>query len=176
MTIDHLPGDRARHLAAQPLAYAPTGMIDGPTPPGFTRLQRSRASTRRDLDALGRDLLSWQVQARSGFDVRATDIPLRLGTDVEMRLGPGRLGLRIPCQVVEVVEESDRVGFTYGTLPGHPEEGEERFLLERDAQGQVVMTVSAISRPALAVARLVSPVVGLLQTAMADRYLRVFDR
>ncbi|HEV8560641.1 MAG TPA: DUF1990 family protein [Actinophytocola sp.] len=42
-----------------------------------------------------------------------------------------------PGRVVHVVEEEHRRGFAYGTLPGHPECGEEAFLLERHADGTV---------------------------------------
>jgi uncharacterized protein (UPF0548 family) len=39
-----------------------------------------------------------------------------------------------PCRIVYVLEESggevERYGFAFGTLPGHSEEGEERFVVE----------------------------------------------
>jgi uncharacterized protein (UPF0548 family) len=42
-----------------------------------------------------------------------------------------------PCRVVYVLEETggevERYGFAFGTLPGHSEEGEERFTVERRA-------------------------------------------
>ena len=37
---------------------------------------------------------------------------------------------RIPARVVYVVDEPARRGFAYGTLHGHPESGEEAFLVE----------------------------------------------
>jgi uncharacterized protein (UPF0548 family) len=43
------------------------------------------------------------------------------GTDVLAHLGP----IRVPCRVVYVLDEPERRGFAYGTLPGHPESGEE---------------------------------------------------
>ena len=36
--------------------------------------------------------------------------------------------LQAPCRVVYVIDEPDIRGFAYGTLPGHPESGEERFV------------------------------------------------
>ena len=39
------------------------------------------------------------------------------------------------CRIVYVVDESgpiSKFGFAYGTLPGHVESGEERFLIEWD--------------------------------------------
>jgi len=52
-----------------------------------------------------------------------------------------------PARIVYTVEEKDRFGFAYGTLPGHLEQGEELFLVERDAQGDVYYTLRVMSRP-----------------------------
>ncbi|GAA4732513.1 hypothetical protein GCM10023350_14890 [Nocardioides endophyticus] len=71
---------------------------------------------------------SWALVAASG-PVADTD------TVVDMRFGLGPLALRIPCRVVYVVDEPERAGFAYGTLPGHPETGEELFLLSRLGDG-----------------------------------------
>ncbi|MBT2523706.1 DUF1990 family protein [Arthrobacter sp. ISL-28] len=37
-------------------------------------------------------------------------------------------------------------GFAYGTLPGHPERGEEAFEVEIDAQDRVFLKITAFSR------------------------------
>jgi uncharacterized protein (UPF0548 family) len=52
-----------------------------------------------------------------------------------------------PCEVVWLRDEPERYGFGYGTLPGHPEIGEEAFLVLRDGDA-VVFEVTAFSRPA----------------------------
>ncbi len=78
--------------------------------------------------------------------------------------------------MVAVVDEPDRRGFSYGTLPGHPECGEEEFLLERAADGSLRLTVTASSRPATVLARAGGPVTGLVQRVMTRRYLRAPDR
>ena len=51
-----------------------------------------------------------------------------MGSEVIVHLGP----VRAPCRVVYVVDEPDRRGFAYGTLPGHAESGEERFVVRYD--------------------------------------------
>ena len=55
------------------------------------------------------------------------------------------------CRIVYVVEEPGpiaRFGFGYGTLPGHMESGEERFLIEWDQEiGSVFYEVTAFFRP-----------------------------
>ena len=59
------------------------------------------------------------------------------------------------CRVVYVVDEPGRFGLAYGTLPGHVERGEERFLVERDStDGSVWYDLLAFSRPNSLVARL----------------------
>ena len=60
-------------------------------------------------------------------------------------LGPIRVGA--PCRVVYVVDEKNRKGFAYGTLPGHPESGEEAFIVEKTDDGSVWLTIRSFSRP-----------------------------
>jgi uncharacterized protein (UPF0548 family) len=54
-------------------------------------------------------------------------------------------------RIIYVVDEAapvSRYGFAYGTLPGHVERGEERFLIEWDqATGEVCYDILAFSRP-----------------------------
>jgi uncharacterized protein (UPF0548 family) len=93
-----------------------------------------------------------------------------------MRLGVGPLALRIPCRVVYVIDEPDRQGFAYGTLPGHPESGEEAFVLHREAGNRVRFVITAFSRPATRLAKLGAPVSRQLQHFMTSRYLQTLDR
>jgi uncharacterized protein (UPF0548 family) len=55
------------------------------------------------------------------------------------------------ARIVYVIDEDGavaRFGFAYGTLPGHVEKGEERFLVEWDhADDSVWFDIRAISRP-----------------------------
>jgi uncharacterized protein (UPF0548 family) len=71
------------------------------------------------------------------------------------------------CRIVYVVDESgpiDRFGFAYGTLPGHAESGEERFLIEWNRQDDSVWyDILAFSRPNYFAARLGYPLVRRLQ-------------
>ena len=65
------------------------------------------------------------------------------------------------CRVVYTVDESGpvtRFGFAYGTLPGHAESGEERFLVGWDrATDAVSYDILAFSRPRHPLARLGYP-------------------
>lgn len=93
-----------------------------------------------------------------------------------MGLGVGPISLRIPCRVVYVVDDPDRRGFAYGTLPGHPESGEESFVLRRLESGSLEPTVSAFSRPASKLVKLGGPLARRTQDIITRRYLRALDR
>ena len=62
-----------------------------------------------------------------------------------------------------------RFGFAYGTLPGHAESGEERFVVEQLADGSVWYDLTAFSRPRYWGARLARPVTRMLQRRFATR-------
>lgn len=74
------------------------------------------------------------------------------------------------------MDEPDRVGFAYGTLPGHPECGEQSFVVTRDETGAVWFTIRAFSRPARWFSRLGAPVTRVLQRLATRRYLRALTR
>ena len=67
-----------------------------------------------------------------------------------------------------MIEETDRFGFAYGTLTDHGEIGEERFLVNLDAEsGDVSYDIYAFSRPGL-FARLGYPLSRNLQKRFAQ--------
>ena len=72
----------------------------------------------------------------------------------------------IACRIVYVIDEQHpvrRFGFAYGTLPGHAESGEERFLVEMDENGAVWFDILAFSRSRHVLARIGNPIVRRLQ-------------
>ncbi|MGW4804502.1 DUF1990 family protein [Kitasatospora sp. NPDC004272] len=175
---------RQRHLAAS--AAAPSYPEVGATaaaalPPGYSWLRRRvhLGHGRAVLERAGGYVLGWGAQLGSGFAVHPAAARTAPGTTVLLRIGlPGlRLPrLVIPCRVVWAVETPDRIGFAYGTLPGHPECGEESFTVSMDADGEVWFEVVAFSRLAAWYARLGRPVALLLQHLAIERYLRVVAR
>lgn len=78
-----------------------------------------------------------------------------------------------PVRVVYVVDEPDRQGFAYGTLEGHPEHGEEAFVVERTADGSVWLTITAFSRPSKWYWWIGSLPLRIAQETYTRRYLRV---
>jgi uncharacterized protein (UPF0548 family) len=151
-------------------AQAPT--YDG------TRLGHQQLE-RRVVLGLGRDLferasgalLSWELQLRSGIAVKASSARVEEGAVAMLLLGP----LRAPVRVRYVVEEPTRRGFAYITLPGHPESGEELFLLDL-TDDVVTLTITATSRPATLLARAGGPVTRWAQLRITRRYERALRR
>ena len=66
--------------------------------------------------------------------------PIEIGTTVAVLIRVFGLWRLNSARIVHTIEEStpiQRFGFAYGTLPAHAECGEERFLIERDANDDV---------------------------------------
>jgi uncharacterized protein (UPF0548 family) len=68
-----------------------------------------------------------------------------------------------PCRVLYEIDEASRFGFGYGTLAAHVERGEERFLVEQDADGNVWYDLAAFSRPRHPLVRIFSPLARRIQ-------------
>lgn len=67
------------------------------------------------------------------------------------------------ARIVYVIDEPRRFGFAYGTLPGHVERGEERFLVERADDDSVWYDILAFSQPRHLLTKLGYPLVRRLQ-------------
>lgn len=92
------------------------------------------------------------------------------GDSVVLDIPFGPFHVTAPARVVYVVNELSRKGFAYGTLPGHPESGEESFIVEQTDDGSVWLEISAFSRPSNAFWWLVYPVLRLSQAYYTRRY------
>jgi uncharacterized protein (UPF0548 family) len=177
MAVVALPAEQAAELRAAPFNYEHVGeTAHERRVAGYGWMDRSTTLRRTDFEAAASDLLSWRLQERAGLRVQASESPLQTDTVVLMRLGIGPLSLRIPCRVVYVIDQPHLRGFAYGTLPGHPEAGEERFVLEQHVDETISLTITAFSRPASRLSRLGGPVTRRVQEVMTVRYLRGLDR
>jgi uncharacterized protein (UPF0548 family) len=170
-------GDAQRQLnrlAELPLTYPERGATALPElPGGYGTLQRSRVlgSGAEVFERAAAGLMSWRMHHRAGLGIEADSPTAVPGSNVVVIIGRRPLALTAPCRVVYDVTEPRRRGFAYGTLPGHPESGEEAFVVTLDGDGQVVFTVRAFSRPASRLARLGGPVTRLAQDLATRRYL-----
>jgi uncharacterized protein (UPF0548 family) len=166
-------GSRVRALRDLAVNYEPVGATAGALPAGYNHICRALVlGTGSDrFERAAQQLMSWQMHRGAGLtaepsaSVAAEGVVVRLG----LRIGPVRLVA--PCRVVLVVDEPRRRGFAYGTLPGHPEQGEELFTVALEDDGRVVARVVAFSRPATWWAQLGAPVTSWVQRTIISRYL-----
>jgi uncharacterized protein (UPF0548 family) len=160
-------------LAAASLTYPDVGATSGPLPTGYRHVTRvaDLGRGREVFDLCSSLVLSWEMHRRAGLTVQPSDPVAREGSVVALVFGASKFGVVCPCRVVYVVEEPGRRGFAYGTLPGHPEEGEESFMVTHEPDGSVVLRITAFSRPANALSRLGGPLTQRVQDWITDRYV-----
>jgi uncharacterized protein (UPF0548 family) len=166
-------------LADAPLTYAEVGATrTGELPPGYDHVVRSAVvgSGPEAFDRAAAAVFRWAAQRGAGLRIRADGPAATPGTVVLMTAGLLRLGLDIPCRVVWAVDEPTRRGFAYGTLPGHPESGEESFVVSLEPGGDVVYSVTAFSRLATPLSRLGGPVSRRVQALALSRYTAAVRR
>jgi uncharacterized protein (UPF0548 family) len=123
------------------------------------------------------EVLDWGVKTRSGFTVRSVTGDNPRAQDGEDYLLTARIGpftLHEPVRVVAVVEQSDRSGFAYGTLEGHPVSGEEAFIVHRTPDGAIWLTLRSLTRPAHGRWRHAFPAILVAQRWYRWRYRRAF--
>ncbi|CAN5553235.1 DUF1990 family protein [soil metagenome] len=163
--------DRLERLQDLPLSYPDVGATGTALPDGYGHIGRNTAIGRglAAFRAAGECLMTWEMHRQAGLQVTASSPRAATGTNVLVRIGPSWLPLDAPCRVLHTVEQPDRIGFTYGTLEGHPEQGEESFSVLLDAD-EVRFVIIAFSRPASLVTRLAGPVGRFAQGKILDRY------
>lgn len=164
-----------------PFTYPDVGATALPRhdePPGYHHVERTEVIGHgAAFFASASDvLMSWDMHRRAGLHVTASAACAEPDAVVVMRLGVGSLGVVVPCRVVYVVNDERRIGFAYGTLPGHPESGEEAFVVELLADDHVQLHITAFSRPARWFSKFGGPVGRRAQTLFTDRYVKALRR
>lgn len=180
-------------LWQRPVSYAAVGATQAPDlmqfpPEGYRPIERRARIGHGDerFEFAWVAAMSWGIQEKSGFRIRHSAGPekhdvlygpdgtalLEPGDTVELVIPLGPFGVPAPARVVYVVDEPNRKGFAYGTLPGHPEDGEEAFVVDQRDDGSVWITIRAFSRPANRFWWTVYPVLRLVQEYYTRRYLR----
>jgi uncharacterized protein (UPF0548 family) len=167
------PSPRLAASAQVDPTYPEIGASTGPLPVGYRHVRRSRSigTGAAAFDSAADQLLSWNVHRQAGLGVEAPAASAALGSTIVLRVEIGPLRIFAPCRVVAVIDEPRQRGFAYGTLPGHPETGEELFVVTRSADDQVHFHISAFSRPSTWWARIGGPVTRRVQDLMTDRYV-----
>ena len=155
------------------LNYSQVGATGGTLPAGYAQVRRTAelGHGRQVFDTAAARLMSWDMHRRAGLRVEAAAGRAVVGADVRVVLSLGPLRFPAPCRVVRVVDEPRARGFAYGTLTGHPEMGEESFVVRLGDQDRVTLEIVAFSRPARWWSRLGAPVSRVVQRRVTEGYL-----
>ncbi len=138
------------------LTYTAVGATFGqvPMPEGFivdrTRVELGQG--RAVFERAKRALVGWRQFQLEWLETFPVDAPIQIGETVIVLARAGGMWWANAARIVFVVDDSSetisRFGFAYGTLPGHVESGEEKFVIEWDRATDVVsFEIVAFSRP-----------------------------
>lgn len=174
MPLTAMTAELAGRLRGAELTYREAGGTAGALPPGYHHVRRRAVigSGGTVFTEAADALVSWRAHVRAGLRVSPSSATAEPGTVVLLGLGAGPIRIGAPCRVVYTVDEPGRRGFAYGTLPGHPECGEEAFIISQHTGGTVTFTITAFSRPATVLARAAGPAGRAIQHHLTARYLR----
>lgn len=152
---------------------APTFDRPGERPAGFGRTDAAvDLPSGPESFAAARDALRcWEVQSRAGVSIVPTNAPPRAGGTVAFSTRQLGLWITAACRITSVIDENDSFGFTYATLPDHPECGEESFTVIAFDETTTRFQIAATWRTAAIIARIGRPVSRVVQRRATQRYL-----
>ncbi|TDZ77634.1 hypothetical protein DE4585_01128 [Mycobacteroides salmoniphilum] len=158
-------------LSQLPFTYPEIGATVGELPSGYHHVRESRqlGTGRARFEEAAASLMRFGIQRGIGLPVQTSAPQAAEGVNVATHLWP----FWALCRIVYVVDEPNRRGFAYGTLRGHPETGEEVFIVRLDPSNDVVsVEITAFSKPSYWWVRMGNLVVKQLQRVVTQRYLR----
>ncbi len=154
------------------LTYAERGASSAALPDGYFHVDREwRLGAGDDcFDAARRAVLAWRVFPRpSWFRVTPEPADRVVGDALLFDVRAAGLWWGSLVRVLDVVDRSDRVAITVGTLAHHHARGEERFSVERAPGGDVVYRLRSFSVWNRAWTRAFSQVARRLQRRFAEQ-------
>ena len=150
-------------------SYSAVGATAATPPAGFV-VDRTRIKLGEGeavYESASAALRRWDHFKLGWVDVWSPETPVEAGEVVAVMGRALGLWWLNCCRIVYVVNETGPIrkfGFAYGTLPGHVESGEERFVIEwNQGDNSVWYDILAFSRPSQVLIRLGSPIVRRLQ-------------
>ena len=164
-------------LAAQrdlPFSYAEVGASQKTIPAGYpVNHHRIQLGSGADVYELAKDALqNWTMYQTGWTRLYPPKVPIAVGAVVCVVVNHHFCWSLNPCRIIYVTEEAgavERYGFAFGTLPGHSEEGEERFTVEwRRDDDSVWYELLAFARPHHILAKIGSPFVGFFQRKFGE--------
>jgi uncharacterized protein (UPF0548 family) len=155
--------------AKLPFSYAAVGATAQAPPAGYAvdRTRIKLGEGEQTFQAAKAALRRWEQFRLGWVEAWSPDAPIQSGEVVAVVARAVGFWWLNCCRIVYVVDDSgpiDKFGFAYGTLPGHVESGEERFLIEWDrSDNNVWYDILAFSRPHHFVTRIGQPFVRRMQ-------------
>ncbi len=157
-----------------PFSYKEVGASQNAVPEGFPiNHYRARLSAGETAFARAKDALqNWAMYKLEWTKIYPSGAPVKPNGVVCVVVNHGFCWSINPCRIIYVLEETEgaveRFGFAFGTLPGHSEEGEERFTVEWQRDNDSVWyELLAFARPHHILAKIGSPFVGFTQRRFA---------
>jgi uncharacterized protein (UPF0548 family) len=169
--------ERCRDL---PLSYAEVGCSRAGTPAGYSvdSYRVCLGSGSATFERARMELRAWRMLRLGWVEPCWPDTEVKEGMLVGTVARVFGLWAVNVCRIVFVIEEEGpvrRYGLAYGTLPGHAETGEERFLVEWHREDDSVWyDIRAVSKPGGLLTRLAYPLTRRLQRRFGHDSLRVF--
>ncbi len=163
---------------SRPVSYPEVGSTLGVLPAGYA-VDRNRVDLGSGRDTWTRAvaaLRAWRMFELGWVEIRPATPPIELHRTVAAVVRAMGVWFLNPCRIVAVVDEPRRFGFSYGTVDGHFERGEERFLVEWRPDDGVHYEILAFSRPGRLLSRLGKPFVRRLQRRFAADSKRAMAR
>ncbi len=164
-------------LAAQrdlPFSYEEVGASQDEIPSGYPiNHRRVQIGNGADVFASAKNAIrNWTMYRLEWTRLFPADAPIAVGGVVCVIVNHRLCWSINPCRIIYLTEESGgeivRYGFAFGTLPGHSEEGEERFTVEWNrADDSVWYELLAFARPHHILALVGFPFVPLFQKKFA---------
>lgn len=151
--------------AANDFSYPAVGATATTPPAGFVvdRTRIELGSGESVFHSAKAALQRWEQFRLGWVEAWSPETPLEPGQVVAIMGWAVGFWWLNSCRIIYTVDESGPItkfGFAYGTLPGHVESGEERFLIEWDRDtDKVCYDILAFSRPNHFLTRLGYPLV-----------------
>jgi uncharacterized protein (UPF0548 family) len=185
----HRPSDAEvrEFLATQsrlPFSYRVVGATRNPSaPPAGYPINHYRGKLGTGQEAFQRAVAAmraWKMYSLNWTTLCWPETEINEGAVVAVLANHFGLWSLNACRIVYTLEEEGqqhRYGFAIGTLPGHVEEGEERFMIEwDDGSNEVSYELLAFARPRPWIARIGYPFVRAVQRRFAEESFEAMKR
>lgn len=167
-----------------PFSYREVGATrDSSNPPAGYPINHYRAKLGTGRETFNRAvaaLRSWKMYSLDWTKLCWPETEIRKGAVVAVLARHFGLWSLNACRIIYTLEEdgrTNRCGFAFGTLPGHVEEGEERFTVEWDSESdEVSYELFAFARPKPWIAKLGYPLVRVVQRRFAVESFAAMER